>query len=342
MDMPAAIRAVTERRDLAGDDMRAVMQTIMTGQATPAQIGGFLIGLRMKGETVEEIAAAAQVMRALATPVQVAERQHLVDTCGTGGDGAHTFNISTTAALVVAAAGARVAKHGNRSVSSKSGSADVLEAAGVNLDLTPEQVAQCIEQVGVGFMFAPRHHGAMKHAIGPRREMGVRTIFNLLGPLTNPAAAPNQVLGVFSAQWLEPLANVLLKLGSRHVLVVSAEDGLDEISIGAETQVAELKDGLVHRYTVWPEQFGLTRADSKTLVVSSAQDSLAMMRAALDNRPGAARDIVLLNAGAAIYAAGLATTLGAGVDRARVALESGAAHGKLEALVEFSRKLTQS
>ena len=243
MDMPSAIRAVTERRDLAADDMRAVMQAIMTGHATPAQIGGFLVGLRMKGETVEEIAAAAEVMRALATPVVIAEREHLVDTCGTGGDASHTFNISTTAAFVVAAAGGKVAKHGNRSVSSKSGSADVLEAAGVNLDLDAAQVAQCVEQVGVGFMFAPKHHGAMKHAIGPRREMGVRTVFNLLGPLTNPAGAPNQVLGVFHAQWLEPLAQVLGKLGSRHVLVVNAEDGLDEISIGAETQVPSSRMG---------------------------------------------------------------------------------------------------
>ena len=265
MDMPAAIRAVTERRDLKGDDMRVVMQTIMTGQATPAQIGGFLVGLRMKGETVEEIAAAAEVMRSLATPVPVNDKTHLVDTCGTGGDASHTFNISTTCAFVAAAAGAKVAKHGNRSVSSKSGSADVLEAAGVNLDLSPAQVAHCIEKTGLGFMFAPKHHGAMKHAIGPRREMGVRTIFNILGPMTNPAGAPNQVLGVFSMNLLEPLAQVLQKLGSRHVLVVHAEDGMDEISIGAVTQVAELKDGVVRRYSIQPEQFGLKR-DRKSVV----------------------------------------------------------------------------
>jgi anthranilate phosphoribosyltransferase len=342
MDMPSAIRAVTERRDLAADDMRAVMQAIMTGHATPAQIGGFLVGLRMKGETVEEIAAAAEVMRALATPVVIAEREHLVDTCGTGGDASHTFNISTTAAFVVAAAGGKVAKHGNRSVSSKSGSADVLEAAGVNLDLDAAQVAQCVEQVGVGFMFAPKHHGAMKHAIGPRREMGVRTVFNLLGPLTNPAGAPNQVLGVFHAQWLEPLAQVLGKLGSRHVLVVNAEDGLDEISIGAETQVAELKDGLVHRYTIWPEQFEMERASIRTLAVAGAAESLAIMHAVLDNQHGPARDIVLLNAGAAIYAAGLAPTLVEGVNWARAALNSGAARQKLDALVAFSRQCSQS
>lgn len=340
MDMIAAIRAVTERHNLAHDEMRDVMQLIMTGQATPAQIGGFLVGLRMKGETVEEIAAAAGVMRALATPVKVADTKHLVDTCGTGGDGAHTFNISTTAAFVAAAAGARVAKHGNRSVSSKSGSADVLEAAGVNLELTAEQVGECVEKVGVGFMFAPKHHAAMKHAIGSRREMGVRTIFNLLGPLTNPAGAPHQVLGVFSAAWLEPLAQVLGKLGSRHVLVVHAKDGMDEISIGTETDIAELKDGLVRRLTVWPEQFGLQRADIKSLTVTSAAESLEVMKSVLDNQPGPARDIVLLNAGAAIYVAGLAATLGEGLEKARAAIESGGARAKLDALVAFNRKIS--
>ena len=258
MDIQTAIRAVVERQDLTAEQMRAVMRAIMTGAATPAQIGGFLIGLRMKGETVEEIAAAAEVMRELAVRVGVSG-PHLVDTCGTGGDGVSTFNISTASAFVVAAAGGKVAKHGNRSVSSKSGSADVLEAAGVSLDLTPEQVAQCVNEVGVGFMFAPKHHGAMKHAIGPRREMGVRTIFNLLGPLTNPAGAPNQVVGVFSDQWVEPLAQVLHRLGSEHVMVVHAEDGMDEISIGAPTRVAELKHGKIHTYTVTPEQLGLKR-----------------------------------------------------------------------------------
>lgn len=336
MDMIAAIRAVTERKSLAHDEMRDVMQLIMTGQATPAQIGGFLIGLRMKGESVEEIAAAAGVMRALATPVKVADTKHLVDTCGTGGDGAHTFNISTTAAFVAAAAGAQVAKHGNRSVSSKSGSADVLEAAGVNLELTAEQVGECVRKVGVGFMFAPKHHAAMKHAIGPRREMGVRTIFNLLGPLTNPAGAPHQVLGVYSAAWLEPLAQVLGKLGSRHVLVVHAKDGMDEISIGAETDIAEMKNGLVHRLTVWPEQFGLQRADIKTLAVTSAAGSLEVMKSVLDKKTGPARDIVLLNAGAAIYVAGLAATLGEAVEKARAAIDSGAARAKLDQLIKLS------
>ncbi len=254
MDMQAAIRSVTERRDLTEADMIEVMRLIMTGAATPAQIGGFLIGLRMKGETVDEITAAARVMRELATPVPVSG-EHVVDTCGTGGDGASTFNISTASAIVTAAAGARVAKHGNRSVSSSCGSADVLEAAGVNLNLDAEQVARCVEDIGVGFLFAPKHHSAMKHAIGPRKEMGVRTLFNLLGPLTNPAGAPNQVLGVFSADWLVPLAQVLGKLGSRHVLVVHADDGLDEISIGGSTQIAELKHGEVSTYRVSPEQF---------------------------------------------------------------------------------------
>ena len=340
MDLPSAIRAVIERRNLSGDEMRAVMRRIMTGQATPAQIGGFLVGLRVKGETVEEITAAAGVMRELATPVNVSG-PHVVDTCGTGGDGAGTFNISTAAAFVVAAAGGKVAKHGNRSVSSKSGSADVLETAGVNLDLTTEQVARCIDEVGVGFLFAPKHHGAMKHAIGPRREMGVRTIFNLLGPLTNPANAPNQVLGVFSDQWVEPLAEVLQRLGSRHVLVVHAEDGMDEISIGADTRVGELKDGRVRVFTIQPEQFGLKRSDISKLAVSSPAESLAMVEKALKNEPGPARDIVALNAGAAIYVSGLAPDLGAGIKTALAVLASGAAGKKLLDLVALSNKLAQ-
>lgn len=340
MDMPAAIRSVTERRNLTAAEMTDVMRLIMTGAATPAQIGGFLIGLRMKGETVDEIAAAASVMRELAAQVPV-QADHLVDTCGTGGDGAATFNISTASAFVAAAAGARVAKHGNRSVSSKSGSADVLEAAGVNLNLTPQQVAQCIEQVGVGFMFAPQHHSAMKHAIGPRREMGVRTVFNVLGPLTNPAGAPNQVLGVFAAQWLEPLAQVLAKLGSHHVMVVHAEDGMDEISVCAPTQVAELKDGTVKTYTITPEQFGIPRAEAKALAVAGAEESLAVIKRVFANETGPTRDIVILNAGAAIYTAGLAETLTAGVTKAREQIASGAAGAKLEALVNLTRSFAK-
>ena len=335
MDIATAIANVVEQRDLSAGDMETVMRSIMTGQATPAQIGGFLIGLRMKGETVDEIAAAAKVMRDLATRVEVTG-PHLVDTCGTGGDGASTFNISTASAIVTAAAGARVAKHGNRSVSSSSGSADVLEAAGVKLDLTPVQVAACIDRVGVGFLFAPQHHSAMKHAIGPRREMRVRTLFNLLGPLTNPAGAPNQVLGVFSLDWVEPLAEVLRQLGSEHVLVVHAEDGLDEISIAAPTRVAELRDGSISVYTVTPEDFGLQRADLSAIAVENAEQSLAMIRAVFDDQPGPARDIVRLNAGAAIYAAGLAASLAEGVALASEAIQSGRARQTYAALVEVS------
>lgn len=335
MNMQAAIRAVTERQDLSGEEMADVMHTIMSGQATPAQIGGFLIGLRMKGETVDEIAAAARVMRELAAEVDVSG-PHLVDIVGTGGDSASTFNISTTSAFVVAAAGGKVAKHGNRSVSSRSGSADALEAAGVNLEVSPAQVARCVEEVGLGFMFAPRHHSAMKHAIGPRREMGVRTLFNLLGPLTNPAGAPNQLLGVFSRDWLEPLAQVLAKLGSNHVLVVHSEDGLDEISIGAPTQVAELRAGTITTDTITPEQFGLPWGDVEALRVESVEQSVAVLRSVLDGQPGPARDVVALNAGAAIYAADVVQTLAEGVAKAIEAITGGGARRKLDALVRLT------
>jgi len=338
MDMQSAIRAVTEGRDLSGEQMSAVMRTIMTGEASAAQIGGFLVGLRMKGETVDEIAAAARVMRELATPVH-ADVPHLVDTCGTGGDGAHTFNISTASAFAVAAAGGHVAKHGNRSVSSASGSADVLEAAGIRVDLGADAVARCIREVGLGFMFAPLHHGAMKHAIGPRREMGVRTIFNVLGPLTNPAGAPHQLIGVFSEALLEPLAQVLGQLGSRRVLVVHAEDGLDEISIAAATSVAEWNDGRLARYTVEPERFGLERAGLEAITARSADQSLHMLRGVLDGRPGPARDVVLLNAGAALYACTRAQSLEAGIEQAREAIDCGEARRRLEALVSLSRAL---
>jgi anthranilate phosphoribosyltransferase len=335
MDIATAIATVIEGHDLDAADMESVMRQIMTGQATPAQIGGFLVGLRMKGETVNEIAAAAKVMRELATAVEISG-PHLVDTCGTGGDGASTFNISTASAIVTAAAGGRVAKHGNRSVSSSSGSADVLEAAGVKLDINPAQVAACIDRVGVGFLFAPRHHSAMKHAIGPRKEMRVRTLFNLLGPLTNPAAAPNQVLGVFSADWVEPLAQVLKQLGSQHVLVVHAEDGLDEISIAAPTRVAELRDGKISTYTVSPEDFGLQRASLDAIAVENAAQSLAMIGAVFDDQPGPARDLVCLNAGAAIYAADLTDTLKEGVERASEVIANGAAKQTLASLIEAS------
>lgn len=337
MDIQSAIRALLQHQDLSADEMAAVMQTIMTGDATPAQIGGFLIGLQMKGETATEIAAAAGVMRSLATPVNITG-EHVVDTCGTGGDGASTFNVSTASAFVVAAAGAKVAKHGNRSISSSSGSADVLEAAGVNIELNADQVKQCVDQVGVGFMFAQKHHGAMKHAIGPRREMGVRTVFNLLGPLTNPANAPHQVLGVFDKQWLRPMAEVLKTLGSKHVLVVHADDGLDEISIGADTNVAELKDGSIREYTITPEEFGFNRSDIGQLSVSSAAESLAMIKDLFANKTGAAFDIVAFNAGAAIYAADLAPSLQDGIQQAHTLIASGAAQQKLDALVQLSQQ----
>lgn len=337
MNIQQAINAVIERRDLSREQMHSVMQAIMTGEATPAQIGGFLIGLRMKGETIDEITAAAEVMRSLASKVTVSA-PHLVDTCGTGGDARKTFNISTASAFVAAAAGAHVAKHGNRSVSSKSGSADLLEAAGANLELNVDQVAQCIEKVGIGFMFAPLHHGAMKYAIGPRREMGVRTVFNVLGPLTNPAGALNQVLGVFDVALVEPLAKVLRQLGSRHVLVVHSEDGMDEISIGAPTKVAELKNGSIDVYLIRPEDFGLHSQDIEQLTVTNASDSLQMIRGVLDNDPGPARDIVALNAGAAIYAAGIAEELQAGVNKALAAIADGSARKKLEQFVEFTNR----
>ncbi|NOX42535.1 MAG: anthranilate phosphoribosyltransferase [Gammaproteobacteria bacterium] len=338
MDMQSAIRSVTEGVDLSGEDMQLVMRRIMTGEATQAQIGGFLIGLRMKGETVDEIAGAAAVMRELATKVDV-DKKHLVDTCGTGGDGSKTFNISTASAIVVAAAGGRVAKHGNRSISSKSGSADVLEAMGVNIGLSPEQVANCINEVGVGFMFAPNHHSAMKHAIGPRKEMGVRTIFNLLGPLTNPASAPNQVIGVFGDKWVVPVAKVLAKLGSQHVLVVHGEDGMDELSITAPTQVAELKNGNLDVYTVTPEQFGLASSDASPLEVADAKQSKEMIQGVLNDTAGPGKDIVCLNAGAAIYVAGLAASIEAGIKKAQDVIENGAAKKKLEALVKFSNNV---
>ncbi len=333
--MQLAIKTVLERKDLTADEMNDVMRIIMTGEATPAQIGGFLVGLRMKGETVDEIASAAKVMRELATGVKVTG-DHVVDIVGTGGDGSNTFNISTACTFVVAAAGGTVAKHGNRSVSSKSGSADLLEAAGVKLDLNAEQVAKCINEVGVGFMFAPMHHSAMKHAIGPRKEMAVRTIFNVLGPLTNPAGAPNQLLGVFADELVEPLAEVLNKLGSNHVMVVHSEDGMDEISIGAATNVAELKDGKITTYKITPEQFGLNNTNISELAVDSAEESLAVIKKVLNNESGPAKDIVKFNSGAAIYVAGLENSLEAGIQKAEEVIASGAAKAKLDELIKIS------
>ncbi len=332
MEIQAAIKSVMARKDLSIDEMASVMQQIMTGECTPSQIGGFLVGLRMKGETVDELAAAARVMRELSTRVEVS-CDHLVDTAGTGGDSSGSFNISTASAIVAAAAGAHVAKHGNRSMTSNSGSADVLEAAGVKLDINPVRISECIEQVGVGFMFAPAHHGAMKHAIGPRREMAVRTVFNVLGPLTNPAGAPNQIIGVFDGDLVEPMAQVLQQLGSHHVMVVHAEDGMDEIGISAPTRVAELKDGEVSGYTIAPADFGMQVADMASLRVGSADESLAMIRGVLADEPGPARDIVCLNAGAAIYVSGCAASLAAGVEAAAAAISSGQAARVLQNLV---------
>jgi len=341
MEIPEILETLLAGKDLSPSAMRAAMRRIMSGGATPAQIGAFLIALRCKGETVDEVAAAAQVLREMATKVPVSG-PHLLDTCGTGGDASKTFNISTTAAFVVAAAGGRVAKHGSRSVSGRSGSADVLEAAGINLELTPDQVKTCIETLGVGFLFAQRHHGAMKYAIGPRRELGVRTLFNLLGPLTNPAGAPNQLVGVYTDQWVEGLARVLQQLGSSHVLVVHAEDGLDEISIAAPTHVAELKNGLITNYYVQPEQFGFKRAALSELAIDTVAASLKMMRGVLDNMPGPARDIVALNAGAAIYAADVTDSLEAGIRRAEAVIADGSARAKLEALAALSRQFAAS
>ena len=332
-----ALERVIEHREIFRDEMTALMRQIMTGEVSAPLIAAILIGLRVKKETVGEIAAAAMVMRELSMKVPVDNTATLVDTCGTGGDGAHTFNISTASMFVAAAAGARVAKHGGRASSSQSGSADVLEALGVTLNLTPPQVAQCVEQVGVGFMFAPNHHSAMKHAAPVRRELGVRTMFNILGPLTNPAGAANQVMGVFHADLVGILARVLKELGSRNVMVVHGRDGLDELSISGDTFVGELRDGEVREYTVHPSDFGLAVHALDTLRVADVQASRDMLLAALDGSHPPARDVVLLNAGASLYVSGVADSLRDGVDRAREAIESGAARQRLDQLVELSR-----
>ena len=323
------------REDLDRDEMMGLMRAVMTGELTPAQTAGAIVALRCKGETVTELAAAASVMRELSTKVPLAGVEHLVDTCGTGGDGAHTFNISTAAALVAAAGGARVAKHGGRSVSSKSGSADVLEALGVNVNLAPERVANAVKTLGVGFMFAPNHHSAMKHAAPVRRELGVRTLFNLLGPLTNPAGAPNQVLGVFGREYVRTLAEVLRELGSRHVLVVHAADGLDEFSLGGVTFVAELKDGQISEYAVQPQDFGLCHCASDLLSVADMDQAKARFMSALNNDEVPERDIVAFNAGAALYVSGVAASLAEGIELARQSIASGAARDKLQGLISY-------
>ncbi len=332
-----ALKRLIEHREIFHEEMLSLMRQIMRGEVSPVMIGAILIGLRVKKETIGEIAAAAQVMREFATRVEVRDTTHLVDTCGTGGDAAHTFNISTAAAFVAAAAGAKVAKHGGRSVSSKSGSADVLEALGVNINLPPEQVARAIDEVGLGFMFAPNYHAAMKHAAPVRRELGVRTLFNILGPLTNPAGAPNQVMGVFHPDLTGIQAHVLQRLGSRRALIVHGREGLDELSISGETLVAELRDGEVREYVVSPEQFGLPTHDLRTLQVESVEESRDRVLKALDNQPGPERDIVALNAGAAIYAAGLTDSLADGVDRAREVMATGEPRRRLDALIAFGR-----
>jgi len=338
MNYAQTLTRLIDRHDLTFAEMRELMQRVMGGQLTHAQIAAVLVALRMKGETVSEIAAAAAVMREMSSRVSVKNTGHLVDTCGTGGDGAQTFNISTASALVAAAAGAHVAKHGGRSVSSTCGSADVLEKLGVNVNLTPEQVAQCVDSIGVGFMFAPNHHSAMKHAAPVRRELGVRTLFNLLGPLTNPAGAQNQLLGVFHQSLTAKLAQVLGELGSRHVLVVHGADGMDEISISAGTYIAELKDGKVSEYTVHPGDFGLPSAPVDLLRVANADEASEKLLGVLNNEVGAPRDIVQLNAGAAIYVAGLAATLKDGIAKADQVIASGAAKNKLRQLIQASNK----
>ncbi|MDE2594697.1 MAG: anthranilate phosphoribosyltransferase [Burkholderiales bacterium] len=327
-----ALQRVVEHREIFHDEMLGLMRRIMRGEMSPVVMAAFIAGLRVKKETVGEITAAAQVMREFATPVAINDTTNLVDLCGTGGDGAHTFNISTTAMFVAAAAGARVAKHGGRSVSSSTGSADVLEALGAAINLQPASVAQCLDQTGVGFMFAPNHHGAMKHAAPVRKELGIRTLFNILGPLTNPAGALNQLMGVFHPDLVGIQARVLQRLGSDHVLVVHGCDGLDEITLAGPTLVAELKNGEVSEYTLSPDQFGMGEHDGSMLKATTREASLAIVQRVLHNESGPARDIVLLNAGAAIYAANVADSLADGVERAREALASGRAH---EAMLKF-------
>jgi anthranilate phosphoribosyltransferase len=334
-----AIQRTVEHREVFHDEMLHIMRQIMRGELSPAQIAGFIMGLRVKKETIGEIAAAAQVMRELATPVEVRDDKHLVDTCGTGGDSAHTFNVSTCAAFVAAAAGAKVAKHMGRSVSSSSGSAEVLEALGANIAVTPEQTGQAIEKLGLGFMFAPAHHAAMKHAAPVRKDLGVRTIFNILGPLTNPAGAKNQVLGVFHSDLVGIQVRVLQRLGSKHVMVVYGLDGLDEISVSGDTMVGELKDGQINEYILNPGQFGLELYDRRAITVTTVDESKAMIVAVLEGQPGPAHNIVALNAGAAIYVAGRADSHKAGVERASQVIKSGAAKQKLEEFVAFTQKL---
>lgn len=332
----AMLNQIASRQDLSRQEAQKVFTAIMAGEATPAQIGALLMGLRMKGERVEELVGATLALRACVQGVQ-ADTTHLVDTCGTGGDARHTFNISTVAAVVAAAAGARVAKHGNRSASGSSGSADVLEAAGLPLDLPAAAAEASITEIGIGFLFAPAHHGAMRHAAGPRRELGLRTLFNLIGPLSNPAGAPHQVLGVYAEKWLVPMAEAARELGSRRVLVVHGSDGLDEISIGGPTEVAELRDGVITRNRLRPEDFGLRPAPLADLQVRDVPEALVAAQEVLQGALGARRDVVVLNAGAALYVADCVPSLAAGVSAAATVLENGAAWAKWRALITFGQ-----
>lgn len=334
-----ALQRTIEHREIFHDEMLKIMRLIMSGELSPVMTAALITGLRVKKETIGEITAAAQVMREFSTKVHVADRKHLVDIVGTGGDGSHTFNISTCSMFVAAAAGAKVSKHGGRGVSSKSGSADVLEAMGVNINLSPEAIAQSIDQVGIGFMFAPNHHPAMKNVAPVRKELGVRTIFNILGPLTNPAGAPNILMGVFHPDLVGIQVRALQRLGAEHALVVYGRDGMDEVSLGAATLVGELKGGEITEYEIHPEDFGLPMASNRTLKVESAAQSMAMLHQVLENQPGPARDIVAFNAGVALYAANVAPDIPAGLARARAALESGAAKAKLEQFVAASKSL---
>jgi anthranilate phosphoribosyltransferase len=334
-----ALQRTIEHREIFHDEMLKVVRMIMSGELSPVMMAALITGLRVKKETIGEITAAAQVMREFSTKVNVADKTHLVDIVGTGGDGSHTFNISTCSMFVAAAAGAKVSKHGNRSVSSKSGSADVLESLGLNINLSPEAIAKCVEEVGIGFMFAPNHHPAMKNVAPVRKELGVRTIFNILGPLTNPAGAPNILMGVFHPDLVGIQVRALQRLGAEHALVVYGRDGMDEVSLGAATMVGELKEGEISEYEIHPEDFGMPMASNRTLKVETPEQSRVMLMGVLENQPGAARDIVVFNTGAALYAANVAPTIQAGIDKARAALESGAAKAKLEQLVKLSKSL---
>lgn len=334
-----ALQRTIEHREIFHDEMLKVVRLIMSGELSPVMTAALITGLRVKKETIGEITAAAQVMREFSTKVNVADKTHLVDIVGTGGDGSHTFNISTCSMFVAAAAGAKVSKHGGRSVSSKSGSADVLEAMGLNINLTPEAIATCIQETGIGFMFAPNHHPAMKNVAPVRKELGVRTIFNILGPLTNPAGAPNILMGVFHPDLVGIQVRALQRLGAEHALVVYGRDGMDEVSLGAATMVGELRNGEISEYEIHPEDFGMPMASNRAFKVETPQESLALMRQVLDNERGAARDIVILNAGAALYAANVAVDIKDGIVKARAALESGAARAKLEQLVRVSKTL---